>query len=82
MVYALLLSMAVINDATSMSEDELKKYFWLCEATSREIMLDDSDAAACSVIYEALKARAFNGDSQALYDWWKAVRDTEQQNKN
>ncbi|MEY3202095.1 MAG: hypothetical protein RIR70_1645 [Pseudomonadota bacterium] len=57
--------------ASDFTEAELKHYFRVCDRNASELMLDDADGANCSVVYEELKRRVFNGDSRALLEWWR-----------
>jgi hypothetical protein len=53
------------------SEAQLKESFRLCEQQASQDLLDDSDAALCSFVYEELVNRVFKGDSRALMQWWE-----------
>lgn len=64
-----------LGAAQELTESDLVRYFWVCDESSRAHMLDDSDAAVCSEIFEELKARVFKGDSRALFEWWRKERD-------
>jgi hypothetical protein len=58
-----------------MPERCLKALFKECgDAAGRQI-LDLGSAAICSIGYEALLKRGFNGDFQALIGWWRRQRD-------
>ena len=65
------MAMASASDLPELSEAELKHYFMVCDRNASEGLLDDADAATCSVIYEMLKDRCFGGDSKALLEWWR-----------
>lgn len=43
--------------------------------TAGRQILDLGSAAICSIGYEALLKRGFNGDFQALIGWWRRQRD-------
>jgi len=52
----------------------LKAMFMRCAAEASEQLLDLSDAAVCSLGYEALLRRGFAGDFHALMAWWRTQR--------
>lgn len=58
----------------SESVDALKAAFLQCDDSSRQTALDSGSAAHCSVIYERLKQRAFDGDWERLRAWWSEVQ--------
>lgn len=68
------MAMASAQQLPEPTEAELKHYFMVCDQSSREGLMDDADAATCSVIYEMLKDRFFGGDSKALLEWWRQER--------
>lgn len=69
LVAAALQPVALANEFT---EAELKHYFRVCDKNASTLMLDDADGANCSIVYEELKRRVFNGDNRALIEWWRA----------
>ena len=77
MMISLLMAVAMLSveGAADLSEAELKHYFMVCDQGTSTGMMDDADAASCSVVYELLKARIFNGDSQALLEWWRKEKE-------
>jgi hypothetical protein len=52
----------------------LKKLFVACNRAAAEGFLDFGSAAVCSIGYEALLARGFDGNFQALMTWWQGQR--------
>lgn len=56
---------------------EVERLYWNCEFTATQGILDSDDAAACSTIYEHIKAKKFHGDFNALLLWWKQNKDKE-----
>jgi hypothetical protein len=50
---------------------QLKSVFMQCDRLSRTTVLDFGTAAQCSVVYEELKQRVFEGDSERLLAWWR-----------
>jgi hypothetical protein len=56
------------------SADDLKREYLRCERAAAEGGLDLASAAACSLLYEALRERVFNGDFDALVAWWRESR--------
>jgi len=49
----------------------LKRLLVQCNAAASREMLDSGAAMACSIGYEALLKRGFNGDFQAMLAWWR-----------
>jgi hypothetical protein len=54
--------------------DELKRSYLACERASMTRVLRFAEAAQCSIVYEALKVRAFDGDFEKLRAWWLSAR--------
>jgi hypothetical protein len=53
---------------------DLKRVFLACDKASSTARLALHDAVQCSMVYEELKARAFDGDYDKLLAWWRAHR--------
>jgi hypothetical protein len=51
--------------------EQLKTAFLECDRLSQTVPLDFGTAAQCSVVYEALKQRVFDGDFERLLVWWR-----------
>jgi hypothetical protein len=54
--------------------DELKAAYLHCDRLARTEEFDGAAAAACSVVYEALKARVFGGDTERVIAWMQQQR--------
>jgi hypothetical protein len=54
------------------SVEELKTLYLKCDSATVAGRLSRSDAMLCSVIYEALKHQAFDGDFDRLLAWSRA----------
>ncbi len=52
--------------------DELKNAYLSCSRAALQSRPDNGNIMHCSVIYEALKRRAFNGDFEKLLAWSQA----------
>ena len=69
----LLLSYASASGETAgveqVSVEELKANYLACEASASLGRLVGGDAMYCSIIYEELKERAFEGDFQQIRNW-------------
>jgi hypothetical protein len=52
----------------------LKSMFMACTAAASETFMDLGSAATCSIGYEALLKRGFDGNFNALLAWWRAER--------
>jgi hypothetical protein len=57
---------APLHDATP---EQLKAAYLHCDRLASTERFDGSAAAACSMVYEALKARVFGGDFERLLAW-------------
>ena len=57
---------------------DLETAFWVCDylGTTRGV----SEISACTEVYEALKARKFAGDFDALVSWWRQNKVAQHQN--
>lgn len=53
---------------------ELKRSYLVCERASMTRILSWAEVAHCSIVYEALKVRAFDGDFEKLRAWWLSQR--------
>lgn len=69
---AILLAPIMQTSASSMTIDELKSVYLECERGAVLGKLAGDDYAACAVIYEDLKRRAFHGNYSELKVWWDA----------
>ena len=49
--------------------DDLKRSYLACHRASMRLALDSGEAMHCSVVYEALKHRAFGGDFERVLAW-------------
>jgi hypothetical protein len=58
----------------SLSVDALKAVYLACDRAAMHGTLGAAEIAQCSVAYEALKRRAFDGDFQKLLAWSSAQR--------
>lgn len=63
--------------AAPASVAELERTFWVCDHLSTHQRIDSATAVSCSLAYEALKARKFNGDFTALLAWWRENKQAE-----
>jgi len=55
-----------------LSVDDLKSLFLACDRASMQGLMGSNEAAQCSIVYEDLKARAFDGDFEKLLAWSRA----------
>ena len=53
---------------------ELKVYYLECDRLASGVVLDFGTAAHCSVVYEALLQRGFDGRFDELLAWWQKAR--------
>ena len=63
---------ALRDDLKHVSVEDLKRGYLACHQASMRRMLDMGETMQCSVIYEALKQRAFGGDFERLLAWTRA----------
>lgn len=60
------------DDVKHLSIETLKRDYLACHRASMRRALDSGEAMHCSVIYEALKHRAFGGDFERVLAWTRA----------
>lgn len=53
----------------TMTVDELKSLYLACDRAAMRGLLGSAAIAQCSVIYEELKRKAFDGDFEKLLAW-------------
>jgi hypothetical protein len=51
--------------------EQLEAEYLECERAAGDGMLGIDLATHCSIVYEAFKARAFDGDFERLLAWWR-----------
>ena len=56
----------------TLTVDKLKLMYLECDRRARQTMLGSAEAAHCSMAYEELKQRGFDGDFGRLLAWWRA----------
>lgn len=56
---------------SQLSVAELKASFLYCERSAMRGLLGLGEAAGCSLVYEELKKRAFDGDFDTFLKWWR-----------
>jgi hypothetical protein len=61
--------------AERVAEAELKTQYLRCARESSRRLLGFDEAAVCTIVGDALKARSFGGDFNALLAWWRLHRD-------
>lgn len=54
--------------------DVLKREYLKCDRAAAEGRLDMLSAVRCSLLYEELRDRVFDGDFDALLAWWRETR--------
>lgn len=54
--------------------DVLKREYLKCDRAAAEGRLDMPSAVRCSLLYEELRDRVFDGDFDALLAWWRETR--------
>jgi hypothetical protein len=56
----------------TLPETCLKTMVVECSTVASQQMLDAASAASCSMSYEALLKRSFNGNFQEMLAWWRS----------
>ena len=54
-----------------LSNEQLEAEYLACEREAGEGLLGIDLATHCSIVYEAFKARVFDGDFDRLLAWWQ-----------
>lgn len=65
---------AASTDLRTLPVPELQRLVLACEREAARTLLSTADAAHCSLAYEALLRRGFDGDFKRLLAWWQAQR--------
>lgn len=65
----------VVARIERLSELQLKAVVLRCSRESSERLMGFGEAVPCIVAWDALKARSFGGDFNALLAWWRTHRD-------
>jgi hypothetical protein len=60
---------------TALAVDELKRAYLWCDRAAANGRLRAAEIAQCSVFYEDLKRRAFDGDFERLLAWSRTRQD-------
>ncbi len=60
------------EEVDRLSIDQLKRFYLWCGRAAADGQLDNGAIMQCSIFYEALKQRAFNGDFEQLLAWSSA----------
>jgi hypothetical protein len=55
-----------------LSVTDLKAVYLGCERSASRSVLGPGDAATCSIAFEELKRRAFDGNFENFLTWWRA----------
>lgn len=61
------------DELKALSVDELKTVYLACDDAAASGRLTSPEIMKCSVVYEQLKQRAFDGDFTKLHAWSKAL---------
>jgi hypothetical protein len=69
---ALLASAAHANTTNDGPIDALKREYLACDRAAVNGQLSTGGVMHCSIVYESLKHRAFDGDFEKLLDWARA----------
>jgi hypothetical protein len=62
------------DEKTGYPVEALMRIYLECENTALLGKPHSIDIMRCSVIYEELKLRAFDGDFRKLHSWWKSAQ--------
>jgi hypothetical protein len=57
------------EEIEALSVEHLKQVYLVCEREDVRGGLDSGSVAQCSIVYERLKQRAFEGDFERLFAW-------------
>jgi hypothetical protein len=71
------ISQTKIPEIEALPMDKLETLYWDCDYMSSVALLDSTDAAICSAVFERMKAEKFGGDFNKFMQWWKPLKDKE-----
>jgi hypothetical protein len=54
-----------------LTNEQIESEYLACERLAATETLGIGTATHCSIVYEAFKARAFDGDFERLLAWWR-----------
>ena len=66
---------AIVAQLAAVPANDLRHVYLACARESSDRLLEPGEAVICSMVADALLAREFNGDFQALIAWWQTQRD-------
>jgi hypothetical protein len=72
---AMMLVATTVAAASPLPIEILKSAYLDCERAAVDGKLGQQDIMECSVIYEELKRRAFDGDYARMRAWWRNQKD-------
>lgn len=70
---------AAAADLRTLPVPELQRLVLACEREATRAFMSTADAAHCSLAYEELLRRGFDGDFKRLLAWWQAQRATQRE---
>lgn len=59
----------MLKPAQSTPVEEAVRIFWQCDLASTKTILDSQSAAICSLAFETVKSKKFNGDFNKFIEW-------------
>lgn len=68
---------AKLEEPAQLSVAQLKSAYLDCDRASVRVRLAAPGIMQCSIVYEELKRRAFDGDFDKLLAWFQASKDAE-----
>ncbi|QHE77482.1 hypothetical protein [Hydrogenophaga sp. PBL-H3] len=57
--------------------EEIEKAFWACDYAASTRLVEMGSAIACSRLTEALRQLKFDGDFNAMLNWWQQHKEAE-----
>ena len=63
-----------VTEISQLSVPDLRVRYLECDRLASGVVLDFGTAAHCSVVYEALLQRGFDGRFDELLAWWQKAR--------
>ena len=65
------------TDIGKLPLSDIESAYWDCDYASTTGLMNGNDAAVCSLMFEELKNRKFNGDFSKFTYWWKLHKEQE-----
>lgn len=78
----LTIALTVALSVETLSESELEKYYWDCDAAFMKGEMGGQDLNSCLAVTEEFQSRIFNNDKKAFILYWNKNKNREWERRN